>query len=70
MRNFIPLAQLNGPSPNLTPTPAASNKMICMFCQAEFRSDVEYASHLDNLHPGWAMLLLQKMGMKIARENG
>jgi hypothetical protein len=69
MASFIPLTQLSEPS-NAHAASTAPKKMTCMFCQLEFRTDREYERHLEQLHPGWAMMLLQKIGMNIARENG
>ncbi|HWR15778.1 MAG TPA: hypothetical protein VN577_13200 [Terriglobales bacterium] len=69
MTSFIPLTQLNG-APSATVSGTQTKKHVCMFCDMEFRGEKEYERHLEELHPGWAMMLLQKMGMKIARENG
>lgn len=69
MLNFVPLSQL-GPANHLMAAEAAPKKPVCMFCRTELRDDAAYEQHLNALHPGWPMMLLQKMGMKIARENG
>lgn len=69
MTSFIPVTQLTGPS-NFDAVPETPATPSCMFCGITLRTDKEYERHLEQLHPGWAMVLLQKMGMKIARENG
>jgi hypothetical protein len=71
MTTFIPLAQLAGPKTFTQRTAStAAAKHECMLCKAHLRSEREYERHLEQLHPGWAMLFLQKLGMTIARENG
>jgi hypothetical protein len=70
MTSFISIAQLTRPSTFASTETANPAKPSCMFCGVALRSDREYERHLEQLHPGWAMVLLQKMGMKIARENG
>ena len=69
MLNFVPLSQL-GPANHLMAAEAVPKKTVCMFCQLQMRDEGAYEQHLSAIHPGWAMVLLQKMGMKIARENG
>jgi hypothetical protein len=70
MTSFISIAQLTGPSQFASSTTATPAKPSCMFCGITLRADKEYERHLEELHPGWAMVLLQKIGMKVVRENG
>lgn len=71
MTSFIPLAQLTGlTTSSYTTAPKAATTHTCMFCKVQLRSEREYERHLEQLHPGWAMTILQKLGMTIVRENG
>jgi hypothetical protein len=70
MTSFISIAQLTGAPQFGSSEVVGPAKPSCMFCGTPLRNDREYERHLEELHPGWAMVILQKMGMKISRENG